>query len=381
MKATGVVRDSVTKVPIAGAKVVMAIGDREIAVLFTDKEGRFEHRVETEYVGQTLNCIVTTDGYEPHDLVQDILQDDIQLNIELIREHTQLDLTIRDAQQNLLEGVKVTLKFNGEQVGVWVSDRHGLIKPALNSDFEGKTIQFGAEFAGFEVVEGDIHLQKETAHAITMRQEAAPIEPRPKRPPPSDKKWPKIAAAIFGLILVTIVIYLVIPKPSPKIVFFNSKPAEIMKGHVSTLKWRVEHAQEVTLNGEPVKLSGSTLITLEKTMRYTLIARNKKGQEDMKSVVVTVLSGIPSVKLGMGRPELNVDRPGMDYRDFDLPRNDPNLCKEECARDPRCKAWTYVKPDTMQGPEPRCWLKYAIPPTRSNTCCVSGIKLSEDGRR
>jgi hypothetical protein len=121
---------------------------------------------------------VTTDGYEPHDLVQDILQDDIQLNIELIREHTQLDLTIRDAQQNLLEGVKVTLKFNGEQVGVWVSDRHGLIKPALNSDFEGKTIQFGAEFAGFEVVEGDIHLQKETAHAITMRQEAAPIEPR-----------------------------------------------------------------------------------------------------------------------------------------------------------------------------------------------------------
>jgi hypothetical protein len=79
----------------------------------------------------------------------------------------------------------------------------------------------------------------------------------------------------------------------------------------------------------------------------------------------------PTVGRGM---EWNVDRMGSDFRNFDLPEADPRLCQEECAADPNCKAWTYVKPNTIQGPRPRCWLKHSVPPPRESDCCVSGVK-------
>ena len=72
--------------------------------------------------------------------------------------------------------------------------------------------------------------------------------------------------------------------------------------------------------------------------------------------------------------EKNTDRLGSDYNNFDLPRADPGICRDACAKDAKCKAWTYVKPNTVQGPQPRCWLKYAVPPPIPNNCCVSGVK-------
>lgn len=79
----------------------------------------------------------------------------------------------------------------------------------------------------------------------------------------------------------------------------------------------------------------------------------------------------PTLSRGM---EYNVDRMGQDYENFDLPKADPGICQERCAADPKCKAWTYVKPNTIQGPRPRCWLKHSVPPARESDCCVSGVK-------
>ncbi len=72
--------------------------------------------------------------------------------------------------------------------------------------------------------------------------------------------------------------------------------------------------------------------------------------------------------------EYNIDRPGLDYKSFDLPYADPGLCKSACDADPKCKAWTYVKPNTIQGPNPRCWLKFGVPSPVRNNCCISGVK-------
>jgi len=73
--------------------------------------------------------------------------------------------------------------------------------------------------------------------------------------------------------------------------------------------------------------------------------------------------------------ETGVDRPGQDYRSFDLAPSiagfDP--CKSACESDANCKAWTFVKPG-VQGPKARCWLKSGTPPPRPNGCCVSGVK-------
>ena len=79
----------------------------------------------------------------------------------------------------------------------------------------------------------------------------------------------------------------------------------------------------------------------------------------------------------MGPMELNVDRMGLDFRNFDLSIADPRACQDACAADARCRAWTYVRPNTIQGPRPRCWLKTALPPGRPHPCCVSGSKLTQ----
>ena len=71
--------------------------------------------------------------------------------------------------------------------------------------------------------------------------------------------------------------------------------------------------------------------------------------------------------------EDGTDRPGMDFRNFDLPEPRPELCRDACLSDPLCRAFTYVKPG-YQGSNPRCWLKHGVPSAQNRECCVSGVK-------
>jgi len=73
--------------------------------------------------------------------------------------------------------------------------------------------------------------------------------------------------------------------------------------------------------------------------------------------------------------EYDVDRPGSDYRDFDLPQAMAEACRDACAGDPQCRAFTYVKPG-VQGPNARCWLKESVPQGGPSSCCVSGVKAA-----
>jgi len=77
----------------------------------------------------------------------------------------------------------------------------------------------------------------------------------------------------------------------------------------------------------------------------------------------------PTVKEAM---ESNIDRPGMNYKNFNLSSPDPKPCQNSCIQDKACKAWTYVKPGA-QGQDARCWLKSGVPSAVKNTCCISGV--------
>ncbi len=70
--------------------------------------------------------------------------------------------------------------------------------------------------------------------------------------------------------------------------------------------------------------------------------------------------------------EPNTDRPGGDFRNLFLDAPDPNLCRTECVRDDRCRAWTYVNPG-VQGRQAKCWLKNRVPAARANRNCTSGV--------
>jgi PAN domain len=71
--------------------------------------------------------------------------------------------------------------------------------------------------------------------------------------------------------------------------------------------------------------------------------------------------------------EVNVDRPGSDYRSFDLATPRPEECRDTCLVEPQCVAFTYVNPG-VQGPAARCWLKNGVPPGTPSACCISGVK-------
>jgi len=73
--------------------------------------------------------------------------------------------------------------------------------------------------------------------------------------------------------------------------------------------------------------------------------------------------------------EYGFNRGGSDYRNFDLDRAEPRLCKKACAEDQRCRAFTYVEPG-LQGDKARCWLKDNVPSRNMSSGVVSGVKQS-----
>ncbi len=71
--------------------------------------------------------------------------------------------------------------------------------------------------------------------------------------------------------------------------------------------------------------------------------------------------------------ESGIDRPGSDYRDFELADANPQLCESACRVEAQCQAFTYVHPG-IQGDAPRCWLKDAVPEPVPSECCSSAVK-------
>jgi len=70
--------------------------------------------------------------------------------------------------------------------------------------------------------------------------------------------------------------------------------------------------------------------------------------------------------------ERNINRPGQDFKNFELDIPDPKRCRQACMNEQRCVAWTYVNPG-VQGPKAKCWLKHTVPAPRFEICCSSGV--------
>lgn len=72
--------------------------------------------------------------------------------------------------------------------------------------------------------------------------------------------------------------------------------------------------------------------------------------------------------------EPDTDRMGADYKGFALPRAEPEACRQACASDSACKAYTYVRP-ALKGPQAMCFLKSAAVASTRSDCCTSGAKM------
>ena len=62
-----------------------------------------------------------------------------------------------------------------------------------------------------------------------------------------------------------------------------------------------------------------------------------------------------------------------DYDQFQLPGpGGGRACAQACAHDPRCRAWTFIRPVSI------CRLKHAVGVAVPNPCCISGVKPDAD---
>jgi hypothetical protein len=69
-----------------------------------------------------------------------------------------------------------------------------------------------------------------------------------------------------------------------------------------------------------------------------------------------------------------------DYKDFDLSRPVWEDCRDACAADPNCLAFTYTIP--IAGPNGRpahCWLKNVVNRGEGRDWCISGVKGCASG--
>jgi hypothetical protein len=96
------------------------------------------------------------------------------------------------------------------------------------------------------------------------------------------------------------------------------------------------------------------------------------GECHLKSAVPPLVPspGMTSgVKQGL---EMNTDRSGGDFSDFNISPGVPEVCQAACARDSRCQSFTFAPPGYV-GSSAHCWLKSSVPPASTNEALVSGI--------
>jgi hypothetical protein len=79
----------------------------------------------------------------------------------------------------------------------------------------------------------------------------------------------------------------------------------------------------------------------------------------------------------MSALEQDTDRPGMNLEGgYTLSSADPQICSNDCAKNPDCRAFTYVKPGFREpNSPPECWLKKGVPERVLQKYCISGVKV------
>lgn len=108
---------------------------------------------------------------------------------------------------------------------------------------------------------------------------------------------------------------------------------------------------------------------------------------------VSGVRGSGVVEIRNDTVETSIDRPGGDYRSFEIKTTDPkgaekapdkekdkvektadaeDICKAACTGDNKCRAWTFARPG-YAGNDAHCFLKKEIKPPRRRAGFTSGV--------
>jgi len=102
-------------------------------------------------------------------------------------------------------------------------------------------------------------------------------------------------------------------------------------------------------------------------------------------LVLTASGQIPKTpKPGESLPGIDLPGANIDHITLEDPISKDAFdgreisCFSACEANPKCVAWTYVAPNTIQGPHGQCWLKSAFVKQVPNACCTSGTLATND---
>lgn len=99
----------------------------------------------------------------------------------------------------------------------------------------------------------------------------------------------------------------------------------------------------------------------------TIVARTLAAA--LSALAVALFSLAPA------EAQTGFDRRGGDYQSFPVKTNDPAVCAARCDREGRCRAWSFVYPNSGSATGV-CWLKRWVPRRVRSACCVTGVKGS-----
>ena len=209
MEITGTVQNAKTKEPLVGAKITLSVGTTEMASLYSDGNGYFAHEEATDYIGETLTCVVEKEKFKTKTLTRSIEEQIIP--------------------------VEIAMEEEAEETILTPNNNHSILPKILIG-------------AGIGVV-------------------------------------------VLALVLVGIfVLGKKVEILPPEIIAFKAAPSTINKGARSILTWKTENATEVIIEplGQRFEPSGRNTVSPDKTITYTLMARNKEGKEVRKKVTIKV---------------------------------------------------------------------------------------------
>lgn len=91
------------------------------------------------------------------------------------------------------------------------------------------------------------------------------------------------------------------------------------------------------------------------------------------AIVLTAALSFSAAALAQSwQPEIGMDRPGNDYRNFSTAKNDWKSCKAACEGDGVCRAWTLYTP--QDATTSHCWIKNLAGDQKPSALAVSGLR-------
>ncbi|MFO7179307.1 MAG: PAN domain-containing protein [Pseudomonadota bacterium] len=135
------------------------------------------------------------------------------------------------------------------------------------------------------------------------------------------------------------------------------------------------------IHGDKPDLCRNACLQESRCRAYTYVANddgNGNGRCWLKSGLGTFVVNPSTISGSVSIYDKGIDRAGNDLRSHELAAPLPELCAQSCAEEPRCVAYTYVKPG-VQGSKARCWLKSSVGVRATNPDTVSGVKRDLSG--